>query len=89
MHGVFLKETGYNHASPNSAQTEAVMAGALDVALAGNAYYFGNLYEKKTIGDAIRKIKPDDIILANRMLYVAATISVILFAVIRILLQLI
>ena len=45
--------------------------------------------EKKTIGDAIRKIKPDDIILANRMLYVAATISVILFAVIRILLQLI
>ena len=65
------------------------MAGALDVTLAGNAYYFGKLYEKKTIGDAIRKIKPDDIILANRMLYVAATISVILFAVIRILLQLI
>ena len=65
------------------------MAGALDVALAGNAYYFGKLYEKKTIGDAIRKIKPDDIILANRMLYVVATISVILFAVIRILLQLI
>ena len=84
-----FKRDRYNHASPNSAQTEAVMAGALDVALAGNAYYFGKLYEKKTIGDAIRKIKPDDIILANRMLYVAATISVILFAVIRILLQLI
>ena len=77
------------HASPNSAQTEAVCAGALQVQLAGDAYYFGKLYEKKTIGDAIRKIKPDDIILANRMLYVAATISVILFAVIRILLQLI
>ena len=29
-----------NHASPNSAQTESVMAGALDVQLAGNAYYF-------------------------------------------------
>ena len=84
-----FKRDRYNHASPNSAQTEAVMAGALDVALAGNAYYFGKLYEKKTIGDAIRKIKPDDIILANRMLYVVATISVILFAVIRILLQLI
>ena len=84
-----FKRDRYNHASPNSAQTEAVMAGALDVALAGNAYYFGKLYEKKTIGDAIRKIKPDDIILANRMLYVAATIGVILFAVIRILLQLI
>ena len=35
-----------NHASPNSAQTEAAMAGALDVQLAGNAYYFGKLYEK-------------------------------------------
>ena len=41
-----------NHASPNSAQTEAAMAGALDVQLAGNAYYFGKLYEKPTIGDA-------------------------------------
>ena len=30
-----------NHASPNSAQTESVIAGALDVRLAGNAYYFG------------------------------------------------
>lgn len=43
-----------NHASPNSAQTEAAMAGALDVQLAGNAYYFGKLYEKPTIGDWIR-----------------------------------
>ena len=43
-----------NHASPNSAQTEAAMAGALDVQLAGNAYYFGKLYEKPTIGDGIR-----------------------------------
>ena len=31
----------YNHASPNSAQTEAVMAGALEVQLAGPAVYFG------------------------------------------------
>ena len=36
-----------NHASPNSAQTEAAMAGALEVQLAGNAYYFGKLYEKQ------------------------------------------
>ena len=44
-----------NHASPNSAQTEAAMAGALDVQLAGNAYYFGKLYEKPTIG--IRSVR--------------------------------
>ena len=46
-----------NHASPNSAQTESVMAGALDVQLAGDAYYFGKLYEKPTIGDPIRLIE--------------------------------
>ena len=48
-----------NHASPNSAQTEAAMAGALDVQLAGNAYYFGKLYEKPTIGDGIRSVNSD------------------------------
>ena len=42
-----------NHKSPNAAQTESVMAGALGVELAGNAWYFGKLYEKPTIG--IRK----------------------------------
>ena len=50
------KRDRYNHASPNSAQTESVCAGALDVQLAGNAYYFGKLYEKPTIGDDIREI---------------------------------
>ena len=34
-----------NHASPNSAQTEAAAAGALGVQLAGDAYYFGKLYK--------------------------------------------
>ena len=49
-----------NHASPNSAQTEAAMAGALEVQLAGNAYYFGKLYEKPTIGDGIRPVEVED-----------------------------
>lgn len=51
----------YNHASPNSAQTESVMAGALNVQLAGDAVYFGKNVHKKTIGDANRAIEPDDI----------------------------
>lgn len=65
---IFVRDR-YNHASPNSAQTEAVMAGALQVSLAGNAYYFGTLYEKETIGDDIRSIKYEHILTANRLMY--------------------
>ncbi len=35
----------------NSAQTESVCAGALQVQLAGDAWYFGVLHKKETIGD--------------------------------------
>ena len=72
-----------NHASPNSAQTEAAMAGALDVQLAGNAYYFGKLYEKPTIGDPLRKIEVEDISRANRLLYATSVTGLILCLVIR------
>ena len=68
-----------NHASPNSAQTEAAMAGALDVQLAGNAYYFGKLYEKPTIGDAIRPIEVEDIRRSNHLLYATVILGVIVF----------
>ncbi|MBE5961378.1 MAG: cobalamin biosynthesis protein CobD [Lachnospiraceae bacterium] len=71
-----FKRDRYNHASPNSAQTEAVCAGALDIELAGDAYYFGKLYKKKTIGDPIRPITFDDIRLANRLLYGTASLGV-------------
>ena len=67
-----------NHASPNSAQTEAAMAGALDVQLAGNAYYFGKLYEKPTIGDPIRTVEIEDISRANRLLYGTAVLGMVI-----------
>lgn len=67
-----------NHASPNSAQTEAAVAGALRVQLAGNACYFGKLYEKPTIGDKLREVEPEDIRRANRLLYGASVLSVLL-----------
>ena len=72
-----------NHASPNSAQTEAAMAGALDVQLAGNAYYFGKLYEKPTIGDAIRKVEAEDIPRANRLLYSTSVLGMVVYLVLR------
>lgn len=62
----------YRHASPNSAQTEAVCAGALGVRLAGDASYFGKLTHKPTIGDAGRKVEPEDIRRANRLMYAAS-----------------
>lgn len=74
-----------NHASPNSAQTEAVMAGALDVCLAGDAWYFGELYHKPTIGDDIRPIEAKDIKRANRLLYGTAFLSFFVLAGLRLL----
>ncbi|MBO6164156.1 MAG: cobalamin biosynthesis protein, partial [Lachnospiraceae bacterium] len=72
-----------NHASPNSAQTESVMAGALGVQLAGPAWYFGEYYEKPTIGDALRRVEPEDILRANRMLYVGSFLGLLLMGAIR------
>jgi adenosylcobinamide-phosphate synthase len=69
----------YNHASPNSAHTEAVVAGALGVQLAGDAYYFGKLYPKKTIGDDTRAVENEDIRRANQLLYNTAILGIVLF----------
>ena len=68
---IFVRDR-YNHKSPNSAQTESACAGALGVELAGNAYYFGKLYEKPTIGDGLRKIEKEDIPRANGLMYGAS-----------------
>lgn len=62
----------FNHASPNSAQTEAVCAGALGVRLAGDAKYFGKVVKKPTIGDDTRPVRAGDIALANRLMVRAA-----------------
>ena len=72
-----------NHASPNSAQTESTCAGALGVQLAGPAYYFGEYYPKPTIGDALRPIEPQDILRADRMMYAASILALVLGLVIR------
>ena len=71
------------HASPNSAQTESACAGALGVQLAGPAWYFGERYDKPTIGDPLRSVEPGDILLANRMLYAASVLLLALCAAAR------
>ena len=71
------------HASPNSAQTESACAGALGVQLAGPAYYFGEYYDKPTIGDPLRPVEPQDILRANRMMYAGSLLALVLGLAVR------
>ena len=71
------------HASPNSAQTEAVCAGALQIRLAGDAWYFGKLYKKDYIGDDIRPVEAEDIPRADRLMYGTAVLTFLLFGMVK------
>lgn len=79
-----FKRDRYQHASPNSAQTESVMAGALGVQLAGEAWYFGVKHDKPTIGDAKRAIEISDIKKSNRLMYVTTVLTAVMVLGIRI-----
>ena len=76
-----FKRDRYNHASPNSAQTESVCAGLLGLRLAGDAWYHGVLHKKKYIGDPLREIEPEDIPKACCLLYATAFLGLVVFAV--------
>ena len=73
----------FNHASPNSAQTESVCAGLLGVRLAGDAWYHGVLHKKKYIGDDTRDITHRDILLACRLLYLTAFLTLLLCTLVK------
>ncbi len=60
------------HASPNSAQTESVCAGALGLQLAGDAWYFGVLHKKENIGDYRKDTQPSDIRKSEKLLSLTA-----------------
>lgn len=51
----------YNHKSPNSAHSESVVAGLLNIKLGGDNKYFGKLVKKPAIGDDIRLAELEDI----------------------------
>ena len=75
-----FKRDRFNHASPNSAQTESAAAGALDIQLAGNAYYFGKLYEKPTLGDSVKEPEAEDIKRVNKLMYIGSFTGAAVFA---------
>ncbi|MBD5469962.1 MAG: cobalamin biosynthesis protein CobD [Lachnospiraceae bacterium] len=66
------------HASPNSAQTESVCAGALGIRLAGDASYFGKTVSKPYIGDSLHSVTNQDIRRANHLMYLTAWLCEIL-----------
>lgn len=80
-----FKRDRFNHASPNSAQTESVCAGLLGVRLAGDAWYHGVLHRKKLIGDPKREIAHRDIILTCRLSYLTAFLALIVCASVKLL----
>lgn len=69
----------YKHASPNSAQTESMVAGLLGVQLAGDASYGGHLHKKETIGDPLRPIRISDIAETCRLSLGTACLGLLLF----------
>lgn len=55
-----FKRDRFNHLSPNSAQSESMVAGLLGVQLGGTHRYFGKPVVKKTIGDAEKTVTVND-----------------------------
>ena len=82
-----FKRDRFNHASPNSAQTESACAGALGLQLAGPASYFGKIVEKKYVGDPDREIELEDIKRANKLMFVTELLLVIFIILIEVLIH--
>lgn len=66
----------YQHASPNSAFSEAVVAGALGIKLGGAHIYHGQWIEKPSIGEEKRPAQAHDIGITVQLLYLTVCIFV-------------
>ncbi|MDF2673091.1 MAG: cobD2 [Clostridiales bacterium] len=78
-----------NHKSPNCAYPEAAVAAILGVQLGGNNVYFGKVVEKPTIGDKHRELNKEDIVSANKIMFIteflflAVTVILIYFGYVK------
>jgi adenosylcobinamide-phosphate synthase len=72
-----------NHSSPNSAWSEAPMAGALGIRLGGPTSYQGRLTKYPTMGDTITVPTPSHIRAASRLLTVTVVLGTLLFTGVR------
>lgn len=70
---VFFKDR-LKSSSPNSAHTEAAVAGALGIRLGGESSYFGEHTFKPYLGDGLRPSKVRDIKRTNRLVLMSAVL---------------
>ena len=75
-----FKRDRLNHKSPNSANSESVVAGLLGIQLGGTNEYFGEILKKPTIGDDKCVIDPQDIRQTVSIMY-GSEIIVMLFSI--------
>lgn len=80
---IFIRDRK-NHSSPNSAHSEASVAGALGVQFGGKVSYFGKEIDKPTIGDKIKDFELEDIRKNIRIMYVTSFLSLVMFSVISV-----
>lgn len=73
-----IRRDAAKHPSPNSGIPEAAMAGALGVRLGGYNSYRGRVSFRPYIGDAVRCLEPQDIVVAVRVMHLAAALAVVL-----------
>ncbi len=78
-----------NHKSPNCAYSEGAVAGSLGIQLGGTNVYFGKAVYKPTIGDKDREIEIEDIKKTNKIMYVSSILSLIIFTLIFLLINVI
>ncbi len=80
---IFIRDRK-NHSSPNSAHSEASVAGALGVQFGGRVSYFGKEVDKPTIGDKTNDFELEDIKKNIKIMYAASFLSLVVFSVISV-----
>ena len=69
-----------NHSSPNSAHSEASVAGALGVQFGGRVSYFGKEVDKPTRGDKKKEFEIEDIKKNIKIMYATSFLSLVVFS---------
>ncbi|CAM4505237.1 adenosylcobinamide-phosphate synthase CbiB [Paenibacillus typhae] len=68
------------HPSPNSGYPESAVAGALGIRLGGVNVYHGVASFRAYMGEPLRSLEPDDIIVTSRLMLLSSAIFVVLCA---------